>query len=152
MHINDKLVDACRNGNLTAVKECIELGADIHARNDLALQWATNYGCLDVVKYLIEQGANIHAKNDEALWWAAEKGHLEIVKYLVEQGANIHAKNDEALHRAKGRGHSEIVKYLKSVMEKEKVVKSHVMILDGKEIQLSEESYTKLRYDLLNYL
>jgi ankyrin repeat protein len=68
---------------LDVVKHLVEQGADIHARDNAALRWATLNGHLDVVKYLVEQGANIHAlDDDDALCWAAENGHLEIVNYL----------------------------------------------------------------------
>ena len=43
---------------------------------------------LENIKRLVEQGANLHADDEEALQWAAEKGHLEVVKYLLEQGAD----------------------------------------------------------------
>ena len=39
-------------------------------------------GHLNGVKYLVEKGADIHAKNDLALELASREGHLEVVKYL----------------------------------------------------------------------
>ena len=76
---------------------------------------ASKDGDLSQVKSLIIEGAIVHAWDDEALRYAAERGHLEIVKYLVEEcGANVHAKDDYALHLAADRGHLGIVKYLKS--------------------------------------
>lgn len=68
----------------------------------------------DVIKELVNEGANIHARDDSALRWASARGHLDIVKYLIEHGANIHAGNDLALHLASHYEHLEIVEYLKS--------------------------------------
>jgi ankyrin repeat protein len=39
-------------------------------------------GDLDEVKELVEQGADIHARNDDALRCASENGHLDVVKFL----------------------------------------------------------------------
>ena len=36
----------------------------------------------------LDAGANVHAKNDEALKWASENGHTETVKILLEAGAD----------------------------------------------------------------
>ena len=36
----------------------------------------------------LENDANVHAKNDEALRYASRYGHFEVVKLLLEAGAN----------------------------------------------------------------
>jgi len=95
-----------------AIKYLVENGADIHARDDLALRWAAGNCHLEVVKYLVEQGADIHARDDSALQLAAANGELEVVKYLVENGADIHACDDSALQFAALNCHLETVKYL----------------------------------------
>jgi len=65
------------------IELAIELGVDIHARNNnYALGWASANGHLPVVKFLVEQGVDIHANNNQALIWASEKGHLPVVNYL----------------------------------------------------------------------
>ena len=84
--------------NLSGIKELICEGADIHAREDFALRWASENGHLEIVKFLMENGADIHAENDCALRWASENGHLEIVKFLIENEADIHAREDSILH------------------------------------------------------
>ena len=38
---------------------------------------------LRIVHYLIRLGADVHARDDQALQWASEKGHLEVVQYLL---------------------------------------------------------------------
>jgi len=54
--------------------------ADIHAQDDLACE----HGNLDVIDYLVNNGANIHAKNNQALDWASKHGNTHIVKYLED--------------------------------------------------------------------
>ena len=76
------------SGYLEVVKYLLEQGADLHAQNDWAFQWAARNGRLEVVEYLVKHGANLHVDDDYALRWAAENGHLEMVKYLLEQGAD----------------------------------------------------------------
>ena len=76
------LSDACSNGNLSAVKKYIRLGANIHVYIDAALRYAAYDGHLEVVKYLVEHGADIHALHDDALRGAAENRHLQVVNVL----------------------------------------------------------------------
>mgnify|MGYP002404279905 CR=1 FL=1 len=46
-----------------------------------------------MVNFLVEKGANIHAENDMALQWVYRNGYLEMAKFLVENGTNIHANH-----------------------------------------------------------
>ena len=82
MDIDNKLIKDCWRGDLSAAKECVEQGADIHVRNDWPLRLSATKGHLDVVKHLIKQGANIHAWNDEALRNAAFNRHLQVANAL----------------------------------------------------------------------
>jgi ankyrin repeat protein len=82
------LTEAAKDGHLETVQYLIENGADIHADNDYALQWAAGNGHLDVVRYLVENGADIHADNDLALRYTAGNGHLDVVRFLVENEAD----------------------------------------------------------------
>ena len=117
-NLNEKLIKAAEQDNFNKVKYLIEQGADVHANNDHALQWASRNGHLPVVKYLIEQGADVHARDDCALRWASaearasEKGHLPVVKYLIEQGANVHVCDNQALQWASEKGHFQTLAYL----------------------------------------
>ena len=106
---------ASENGHLDIVKYLISAGANIHAYDDEAMRYSSEYGHLDIVKYLVSRGANIHVVDDAALRWASRYGHLDIVKYLVGNGANIHADDDYALRMASRFGHSKVVKYLENV-------------------------------------
>jgi ankyrin repeat protein len=57
---------------------------------------AARNGRLDLVKNLIEQGADLHARDEYALILAGINGHLGLVKYLVEQGADPQVILDNA--------------------------------------------------------
>lgn len=84
--MNEALIASAKKGHLKIVQYLIEMGANVRTKKDLAL--------LSASKKHLEVGADIHAKDDQALTWSAENGRLEIVKYLVENGANIHAKDN----------------------------------------------------------
>jgi ankyrin repeat protein len=61
---------------------------------------AAEKGHTETVALLLDRGANIHARNSKALQWAAVNGHTETVALLLERGADIHAVNDWALQKA----------------------------------------------------
>ena len=113
----EELVKAVESGNLQKVKDLVNLGVNIHAKDERALRWAALDGHLDIIKYLVKQGADIHIQYDEAFRWAAYKGHLNIIKYLVKQGANIHINNDQALEWAVKNNRLDVVDYLKNYKE-----------------------------------
>ena len=55
------------------------------------------YGHLSTVKLLIESRANIHARNDRAIIFASYCGNLPMIELLINSGADIHAQNKKAL-------------------------------------------------------
>ena len=98
-HLNGKLIDAAKNGDIKNVRELIENGADVGAKNndgEKALHWAAWNGHVDVAKVLIEKGANVDAKDNvgwTALHYAAQEGHVDVAKVLIEKGADVDAKS-----------------------------------------------------------
>jgi len=86
--------------------------------NKIILSNIRNLWDVEVFKVIVRQGADIHADDDLALQWAAENGHLEVVKYLVDQGTDIHADSDHALQLAAENGHMEVVEYLENQVRK----------------------------------
>ncbi len=117
------LLTAAKERNWTLVKELIEKGADLQAKNNYGwtvLHYAAENGHLDTVKWLVEKGADVNAKTDggstvlsltsntEVKQWlrehgainnddmltAAENGNWTLVKKLIEQGADLQAKNN----------------------------------------------------------
>ncbi|WP_264682379.1 MULTISPECIES: ankyrin repeat domain-containing protein [unclassified Wolbachia] len=123
--LDKDLIAAAARGSLQTVKNLVEQGANIEAKNkdnktplDLArernnmemvnflaqakldkdLRVAVIRGNLQTVKNLIEQGANIETKDKEEwklLHYAAVRNHIMVVKFLVEQGANIETKDEK---------------------------------------------------------
>jgi len=82
------MVIAVQNNRLNVLKYLESIGADIHARDDIALRWAAKHGALNSVRYLIERQANVHANNDQALQWAVKGNRQDVVRYLISNGAN----------------------------------------------------------------
>jgi len=111
---------ASEEGHTDIVKLLLDAGANVHARDDFALRWASGNGHPDVVKLLLDVGADVHASDDTALRWASEEGHTDVVKLLLDAGADVHADNDLALQWASSSGHADVVKILKDHIAKEK--------------------------------
>ncbi|AFX93104.1 putative ankyrin repeat protein [Megavirus courdo11] len=113
-YLQNSLCINCRYGNLEKVTELVNKGADVKARDNCAIRWASEYGHIDVVKYLINQGADITGSGSYAVVSASKYGHIEIVKYLVSQGIDIKILNNCAIRSAKKNNHNDIVEYLKT--------------------------------------
>ena len=94
------LVLAAWNGHLHLVKKLLDLGADIHARQEdhnTALMLAAVEGHMDIVRLLLAKGANANDASNigvTALMLACYHRHADIAKLLLEHGANIDAEDD----------------------------------------------------------
>ena len=83
------LIQAARYGNIEAVRELINAGADLNKQDqDLstALILASQNGHTEVVDLLIRAGANLNILDrweKTALNYASEKGYTEIVNILT---------------------------------------------------------------------
>jgi len=117
----DDIFQASKKGDLARVKEFVEAGADVNAKNthrETALMVATHKNHIDIVKYLVEKGADMNVKNVNgvtALIVATFNDRIDIVKYLVEKGAHMNAKDSHgytALMLGTRENHIDIVKYL----------------------------------------
>ncbi len=115
------LHEAAKSGNLAVVKEKLNDGVDIHARDKYhltALDWAASSGKLELVKYLVKNGADLKAKNKfgfTSFHHAAISGNLELIKYLIEKGADVNDKSEHggnSLFYASPKGELEVIKYL----------------------------------------
>ena len=124
-----KLLDAARGGDLEALREYIEAGADLETRTvdkqyehtppgDTPLIQALKNEHPACARLLIERGArqdSANAFNQTALHWAVRKGELEVTRLLLDRGASAVAPPDNGwtpLHTAAAEGFSELVDLL----------------------------------------
>ncbi len=81
------------NGNPQIIKELIEAGADVNARDSSLippLMGAVYANDFEIIKILIIAGADVNAQDGQgrtALTWARLERKWEIVKMLIEAGA-----------------------------------------------------------------
>jgi len=108
-------MNAVREGDISAVREELQAGADVHARDDAALVIASYHGHCDIVKLLLDVGADVHASDqwgpEAALRHAAFFGWFEIAEELLQRGAEVEPR-PEILTDAIERGKFDIVKLL----------------------------------------
>jgi ankyrin repeat protein len=121
--ISDQMIIAARSNDIRKVRELIERGADVNAKEnvtgegDTALFHAAAAGYTEVAKVLIEKGAKLNgpAGSMTPLIMAASGGHADTVEVLIKTGANVNAKDDQghtALTDAARKNHFEVVKLL----------------------------------------
>ena len=113
---------ACKNGQVTLIKNLLKAKVDINALDTeglSSLHWAAIIGNAEVTKLLISEGANIEIKGtifkSSPLLFACQNGRTKIVETLLENGADINAKSSNgtrAIHFAAQSGKTEIVKIL----------------------------------------
>lgn len=118
-----ELIEACKRGDLDAVKYLIEKeGANPNVTDLLyrktPLHWACELDRLDIIKCLVEHGANLKPTNyyrETPLHTAFKYSNLKVVKYLMAQGANFIDNALPAttlLYESCKRGNLEVVQYL----------------------------------------
>jgi ankyrin repeat protein len=90
---------AAQYAHLDCVKYCIEMGADVNARNRVgstplhcALERGSVATVTDCVKYCIEMGANVNASTNfgyTPLYYASLRGFVDVVRVLLDAGAHV---------------------------------------------------------------
>eukprot|EP01064_Diplonema_japonicum_P001213 TRINITY_DN10778_c0_g1_i2.p1 TRINITY_DN10778_c0_g1~~TRINITY_DN10778_c0_g1_i2.p1 ORF type:complete len:400 (+),score=95.13 TRINITY_DN10778_c0_g1_i2:104-1303(+) len=128
LRVDDKLFQACKEGNEEDVTSAIEEGARVEHQggvfDETGLHVACARGHLNVVKTLVEAGACVHARcerNNTPLHEAAFSNHLHVVKWLVKNTkTRLRARNQanatpQALARTQK--HNKIYDYLKKAAE-----------------------------------
>jgi ankyrin repeat protein len=93
---------------------------------------ASQNGCKDIVLALLDVGANIHHRNDQgenALISAAQEGHIDTVKLLLDAGADVNQTNadgETALDLAiRLRQKKELIELLREKSQAEGIKKKH---------------------------
>ncbi|CAL8253750.1 unnamed protein product [Merluccius merluccius] len=121
MSQTDQLCSASANGNLAAVKQCLQNGAHVNGYNAYgrtALQ-VVKLGCPAVAVHLLEAGAEPD-RRDPVLGLtvahdAARDGFLDMLEVLVAHGADVNLADDRGnlpLHLAAQEGHAAAVALL----------------------------------------
>ena len=107
MHVEDAesesptIHEASSGGDIDMVKQLLDAGADVNAKDDLTgmtpLLDAVSSGKKEVAALLIGKGADVNGKiamGFTSLHNAAGSGRYEIVELLIEKGADVNEKND----------------------------------------------------------
>lgn len=119
--INALMIRAAATGNTHTVKDLINKGADVNAKEEngfTPLMLSSWHGHIDIVQHLIAKGAHVNAKTNEgltALLSALEQGHYDIAKILIASGADVNVKGMDDRTPLMGesyRGNYDIVKLL----------------------------------------
>ena len=118
---SERLLQAAEQGDLDAVRDALQSGAEVDARDregTTPLGNAAVEGYLEIARLLLEHGASPDAQNVDGitpLMRAAGMGHAKVVELLLEKGAKPHLKNKEglsALDMARVLGRTAIVSLL----------------------------------------
>jgi len=110
--LDEQLMEACFDNNLSLVKYCISNGAHIDTNDNYAIRVSAEYGYLEQLHHLNIMGGNIFCEGDLPFHLAAENGHLDVVVYLFVRGSYIHSNTDYALRSSARNGHYDVVNYL----------------------------------------
>jgi ankyrin repeat protein len=90
-------------------------GVDVRIDSDYALCFAAEHGYLEVVKFLVELGANVNAGNNWAIDHAVDGDHLCVLDYLVKHSKEVIKPSSYKLSCLRARGCLETVSYLENL-------------------------------------
>ena len=89
--------EAAKTGNIKAVKQHLDAGADVNAKDDkfglTPLHFAAGRGNKEVVELLIAKGVDVNAKNNRGGTPLHLPNNKEIAELLIAKGADVNAKN-----------------------------------------------------------
>ncbi|XP_012556375.1 ankyrin repeat domain-containing protein 17 isoform X1 [Hydra vulgaris] len=116
------LVEACIEGDITAVRKLLDEGRSVHEpteEGESLLSLACSAGYYELVQVLLVMNANIEDRGVKGdctpLMEAASGGFVDIVQLLLQHGANVNAQSSSgntALHYASCSGYDDVVQAL----------------------------------------
>ncbi|XP_063417998.1 ankyrin repeat domain-containing protein 50-like [Mytilus trossulus] len=119
--VDSKLTTAAEDGDIEALKLCLQNGADIDNQDEYgqtALMFAAREGHLKICRLLIDKRCKMDITDEygeTALMRAAMYGHLEICRLLIDTGCKIDTTSINgytALHYAAMYGYLQITRCL----------------------------------------
>jgi ankyrin repeat protein len=113
--LNDRLREAAKLGDVAALEQALEDGAEARAQDSWALSLAASNGHVECVRRLISVSDPL-ADGSGALRGAAQCGHADCVKVLMEASDPL-AQNSYALRAAASGGHADCLGLLMGVSE-----------------------------------
>jgi len=118
----DSLIEEAISGNLIAVRQLVQCGADVNFANAntvTPLMAAAQWKRLDVIEFLLENGASLRSVDEAdgrtALMYACLSGSHRCAELLVEAGADVNVRDRygmTALMMAAAAGGTEMVRLL----------------------------------------
>lgn len=102
--LNEQLIQAAVDGNLTEVESLVSSGADINYTdryNNCAIFTAAWEGNIKALELYYKLGANLELDDNNPLCNAAYNGKVESVKWFLAKGANpnhVFSTGENALH------------------------------------------------------
>lgn len=115
---NQKLIEACKNGDLEKVKYFVSIDYNINfqdVHNNTPLLHSVVNENLNIVEFLVKNGANINAKNrynNDSIILASDHNSLDILEFLFNNNKNKNYNYDRALYAGVYAGHLNIIKFL----------------------------------------
>ncbi|MCE3231839.1 MAG: uncharacterized protein K0R98_96 [Rickettsiaceae bacterium] len=114
LHLEQRLIDFAKNGNIVEIQRLMNNGINPAANNNMALWWAASKGRLDILELLLtDWRVSPAARMNVAIAIASENGHTEVVKFLLADVRVNPAENGNiAVHSAARNGHFDVVEML----------------------------------------
>jgi ankyrin repeat protein len=98
-----QLHDACKSGEIAAVRKLLDNGVDMNWKNtfgDTALIYASVHGHVEIIKLLLDRGAQIDTRDNiegTALMNACFHGKIDCVRLLLDRGADTSLKDEDGI-------------------------------------------------------
>lgn len=131
LHLRDELHRAARTGDVQAIKECLDQGANVNSKDQngwTPLHRAAFRGRIESVQLLLNYGAKVDLVDDigyTPLHLAVESGHTTVALYLIAHGAKGVLKSLKGVKSLRDldrfRSHPSFVKQVGQAKEKTQI-------------------------------